>query len=443
MNNIYKHILILITSLICINCYSQESINDNRIPISISHYYYKIWGRNKYFDTLGIKLDSLKKVTEVAFLKYWGDSLLILPTDFPNLQTINITTLYDMNCNGFDLKGISKFKNLKKIEISFNDDGYLPGLNIDCNINEIYNCTNIEKINIYTKYPIELSDSIIKLQKLKEFYMRVINPEILTKLPNWQNFNYNLCDFVICCKIKNISYENFLQLLESKRLNIDGDINYNFQLDSIFTIYYKNNIIACQGSYKNNKRIGTWKYYDENGRLLKRYEYSNQNKLLEMEIVEYESKNSIRNKEINTFSPRNNETNFKCSSIFINYENRPEIDTFYMTTVYNIDTTNRMIYLIDYKKDKYFFNLQKTEIYKFKECNNEIEKIECLDGYGGGNFHYDKKECYSCFCENRYCNCEDSFFIPIIKLIHEHCNKFEELENYFKEEINENQFNIK
>jgi len=75
---------------------------------------------------------------------------------------------------------------------------------------------------------------------------------------------------------KKVKHGNFQKLGYEDCLVIDGYFDKG-KKDSLWTNYYwRSKQIEKQGLYKNDKRIGEWKFYSSDGTLIQTYDYTNQ-----------------------------------------------------------------------------------------------------------------------------------------------------------------------
>src|SRR5690554_2508713 len=260
-----KYIMLLILFISTFYAFSQPPFEEEKImtiifptlkELGLEEYsIYRVWSKEKR-----------SEITHIQINHYKGDSIYITPEDFPNLKKITINA----SCSIINLKGLSDFKNLESFSIITNDmfqscynssvETYIP-----INLSEVWKLKELKELEIVTSPYFEISDSIIRLQKLEKLVLsQFINPELISQLKSLKEFK------IQSYKAYNIILYRFLNNLTIK--TDFGDIDTSlFQTKDLqkpnFKIVYTNGELACEGTLKNNKRVGTWQYnyYSEYG----------------------------------------------------------------------------------------------------------------------------------------------------------------------------------
>lgn len=360
------------------------------IPLIINFPIMCEMGKEAYFNDdywTNIKVP-IHSVEKIELHNYVGDSILITPDDCPNLKSLTI----DATSAAVEIKGISKFQTLKEFECRM---GKLSTVNI----NEVYECKNLERLTIYSRYfPIEISPQILKLKKLKYCYVwMAVNPEILycqhknrksflenqndfTDYHNWcmtTRYSFYESDIVLWCKMNGLTKEQ-VNALDSSLLE---KYDYSFSVDSSFSIYYKNykdyykykeGYLACSGTLRNGHRVGKWIYnqplsteviqYDERGKFIKNetYFYDLDSNFFNRDTSQYPG--SVVSLYLN---PKNTEIrineiyqlNIGCDSNNIVRINDTATSTFYYTTWSNfpliMDLKNKYEFRVNVFYDQY------------------------------------------------------------------------------------------
>lgn len=425
MKKVKKHIISLIFILYVLNANSQYFHEPHNMEINFKEL--RELGKDAFFEKHAISQDSLYTITSVTIRNYLGDSVIITPHDFPHVNSIEF---HQLKSDATDLKGLSKFTNLKTLKISFDKIGF------NTNLNEIYTCVNLESLSIHHLFPVEISDSIKNLRNLKEFRIsRLANPEVVCQLNNWQNIYEHYCieekaiDFVICCKMSGFTFDEVLAINSCVT-----SFEYNFNIDSSFTIYRSNGTKACTGMFKNGKRVGVWLYFLSYYNQEVKYTYSEIGKLLERETIDFNDDNQIKHKAIIRFHEKNTNTYFKFTRLNISYtysNNAIIQDTTgrYITTQM-LDTISNIKYFIG-RESYSFIDFDKNIGYAFTLNNNaEIVPISARKINTGEFFTY---EDYLHTLQRFGINiCIDCFSSDTINQLMQRIPKFYELDDYFK-----------
>ncbi len=111
--------VLLYISFFLIAYASQAQSKEEPVCMVIDCYLLEEFTMEEYCEYQGITIDSLKKITEIRFTAYFSDSIPISAEYFPNVETIILNNDWSRNYAFLGIKGISTFKNLKKLLIDF------------------------------------------------------------------------------------------------------------------------------------------------------------------------------------------------------------------------------------------------------------------------------------------------------------------------------------
>lgn len=428
---------------------SQAQNNEEPVRMVIDCYLLDYFTIEEYCEYKNMTIDSLGKVTEIYFTAYYSDSIPISAEYFPNVETINFSQSYDGgNYAILGVKGISTFKNLKKLYIDFPQSDGAPHIAVATSnffeISEIYECENLEELTLSTPYPITISSDIKKLKKLKNLSCQIANPEVLLNSPNWYSWKTGPADIMILCKILGKTENEFYKIYNEPYHPLSNQFyNYDFTVDSTVTLYYMNGDTLCSGRYnKDYTRVGTWKYYygartteityDDNGNVI---EYST-----------FEPSRTI----INKFDLKNNENYFKVDILTVYKYKNEKPDTLKYYSQLKFDRNNNIIYSIDSNSLNRMSILDlKNKLYYWQIINNDKEAISfsCYKFFNNGLcefVYYDlTKASYNNFTNETFCydrkrgrkairGWEHERMIQEKEFVSNSLYKFEDLENYFK-----------
>lgn len=429
MNNLKLHIIIsmFFIGVLKLNSFGLSSL----VCFKINHSELKQIGKKDFFNKYNLTKDSLRKITSICVEEYVGDSVIITPEDFPSLHSIEFK---DLSPAAINFKGLSKFKQLTTLKISFHHK-----YGINTNISEVFKCFNLEYLSIEHKYPIKIDLALKNLVNLKELRIsQIANPEVILNVPNWSRIfkilplEEQYINFLLLCKLSNIS-ANELIAMDS---NIFNRYRYDFSLDSAFTIYNTEGVKVCSGAFKDKKRIGIWEYYFPKLQLGKRLLYSTEGNLLAVsEIVYFENSRTFIQEEIlANFNIKNSEThfNFTTSRIYCKNENDTIIcDTSEgqkLTQMY--DSVKNILFLYYHSNFYSMVDFENNIRYSY-ELNDSGNIIKIMGGdFYSGTFWYEKTN--GNVEHLKSINCVDCFNTSIIKQLLHEVKTFKALEEYFK-----------